>query len=70
MTTKSGVPIVVTKDDYDTVAGMLRELGFMVGGEGQTPRNYDMAPDWKGKSVSELWAALKEHKAVIMAWAV
>jgi hypothetical protein len=70
MTTKSGVPIVVTKDDYDTVAGMLCELGFMVGGKGQTPRNYALAQAWQGKSVNELWAALKEHKAVIMAWAV
>jgi hypothetical protein len=70
MATKSGSPIVVTKDDYDTVAGMLCELGFMVGGKGQTPRNYALAQAWQGKSVNELWAALKPHKATIKAWAV
>jgi hypothetical protein len=68
--TLGGVQVVVTKDDYDTVAGMLRELGFMVGGEGQTPRNYALADAWKGKSGAELAAALNEHKATIKARAI
>lgn len=66
-TTTGGVPVVITKDEYKDVAGILRELGFMVGGEDQAQRNYALADAWQGKSVAELWAALKGHKALIMA---
>jgi hypothetical protein len=65
--TSDGVAVIITKDEYKNVAGMLCELGFMIGGEGQEPRNYAIAPKWADTEVPDLLRALKTRKAEIVA---
>lgn len=64
--TSDGVQVIITKDEYKDVAGMLCELGFMVGGEGQEPRAYALAERWEDTEVPDLLRALRACKAEIV----